>query len=84
MLDLLVGGCSVLFAQVVKPTQPDAADPSAPAAGGGAPYALQSDASHHVAACRDEAGTAVPLADCLNVAAYSTYMRFATDRVIVK
>jgi cysteine-rich repeat protein len=86
ILDLLVGGCSTAFGliKVVNATQPDQIDPSAPAAGAGAPYALHTDGSHRVSSCTDRTGQAVALDVCLKSAAYSSYFKFTTDRVILK
>jgi len=85
LIDVLVGGCVVFgFINVVNPTQPDTADPNAPAAGAGAPYVLSENASHHVSTCTDKNGTAVGLQACLAAAAYSSYFKFTTDRVIIK
>jgi cysteine-rich repeat protein len=85
LLDMLVGGCVVGgFITVVNPTQPDTADPNAPVAGAGAPYLLIENGSHQVSACKDKNGTAVNLQSCLAAAAYSSYLTFTTDRVIIK
>ena len=83
MLDAFVGGCTFLFLQLIRPTQPDRFDPDAPPAGAGAPYALAaSPMAHQVTTCRDKNGAIVDLATCLNAAAYSSFFKFATDRVI--
>lgn len=85
LLDTLVGGCVVLgVITVINPTQPDTADPNAPVAGAGAPYALSENASHQVSTCKDKNGTTVGLQACLAAAAYSSYFKFTTDRVIIK
>ncbi len=84
ILDLLVGGCTAFgFIQVVKATQPDQTDPNAPAAGAGAPYKLSENNMHVVTTCRDKNNAVVDLATCLNAAAYSSYFKFTTDRVII-
>ena len=53
--------------------------------GKGAPYKLTADPNTHVVTgCTDKSGAAVNLAMCLDAAAYSSYFKFTTDRVIVK
>jgi cysteine-rich repeat protein len=87
LLDVLVTGCTInvgVILQVVMPTQPDKADPAAPVGGAGAPYKLGVNAQKIVTSCADKNNVAVPLATCLDAAAYSTYFRFAMDRVILK
>jgi len=85
-LDMLVGGCTLIgFLTVVQPTQPDRSDPAAPPAGGGGPYKLSaSTASHVVDTCKDKNNATVPLATCLNAAAYSAFFKFSSDRVIFR
>ena len=85
-LDLLVSGCSILggLLQLIIATQPDQADPAAPVGGAGAPYHFSANSSHVVGSCTDKNGAAVPLATCLQAAAYSSYFKFTTDRVIGK
>jgi cysteine-rich repeat protein len=82
-LDLLVGGCTVLFIPVVVPTQPDASDPNQAAVGAGAPYRFSTTGSS-VSACKDKNNAPVPLDTCLDAAAYSGQFSFTTDRVIAK
>ena len=54
-------------------------------AGGGPPYTSASTAADHVVdECRDSSNAVVSLSACLADAAYSSYFRFATDRVIIK
>jgi cysteine-rich repeat protein len=84
LLDLIVGGCSVFTIQVVKPTQPDQVDPSAPVAGAGGPYTLSANANQVVDACRDKNNAVVPISTCLDSAAYSSSFSFTTVRSIVK
>ena len=84
LLDVLVDGCGTL----ISATQPDQIDPSAPAAGAGAPYTLVLTGAT-VTGCKDKAGTlfANPSAGftaCINAAAYSSYFNFTSDRVIMK
>lgn len=81
LLDLLVGGCTILFQAQVVPQQPDGENPDAPPAGAGPPYTLTANASHVVDGCKDSGLQAVPLADCLADATYSTSLRLAADRV---
>jgi cysteine-rich repeat protein len=83
-LDLLVGGCTYLSFSLVQPTQPDQVNPNAPVAGAGGPYHLAADASKMVTGCADRNNAVVPLATCLNAAAYSSYFTFTTDRVMFK
>jgi len=83
MLDVLVGGCTVLgFVVVITPTQPDQVDPVMPVAGAGGPYKLSENSQHQVTTCRDKNNTVVTLSTCLAAAAYSSFFKFTTDRVI--
>ncbi len=88
VLDVFVHGCHVsvigIKVQVIKPTQPDQSDPAAPIAGAGAPYSFTTDAANRVTQCTDKNAAVVPLTTCLNSAAYSSFFKFATDRVIIK
>lgn len=88
LLDVLVGGCRVVGGLIVAvaKTQPDTSDPTAPAAGAGAKYTLSasSTTTKVVDTCKDKSGTVVTFATCVNAAAYSSYFKFTTDRVIVK
>jgi cysteine-rich repeat protein len=86
LLDALLSGCTFLGGLVVAltPTQPDQMDLSLPQPGGGGPYQLSAGAAHAVNTCRDKAGTVVPLATCLDAAAYSSAYKLTTDRVIIK
>lgn len=88
MLDVFVNGCHVrviIVVTAIAPTQPDQVDPSAPAAGAGGPYTLSVDpTTKRVNQCKDKNGAVVNLAMCLNAAAYSSFLKFSTDRVIVK
>jgi cysteine-rich repeat protein len=85
LLDLLVGGCKVGgFIQAINAVQPDKVDPMAPVAGAGGPYNLTTDAAKKVSGCTDKDGASVNLNECLAAAAYSSYFRIATDRVILK
>jgi len=84
MLDLIVGGCTGIIGTVIKATQPDAADPAAPAVGAGAPYSLSVNAAHTVTGCKDRTGATVALPDCLAAAAYSCSFQFTTDRIVAR
>jgi len=85
LLDVIIGGCNVLFIQQISPTQPDTEDPTAPAAGAGPSYTLTANGSSKVVdGCQDTNGSPVDLQDCLADAAYSAYFKFATGRVILK
>ena len=85
LLDLLVGGCTAFgIITIVRSTQPDQEDPTKNPAGAGPPYTLSAGNNRVVAACRDRTGANVALSDCLNDAAYSSYFKFASDRVIIK
>jgi cysteine-rich repeat protein len=85
LLDVLVSGCTNPFlGTLVQPTQPDRVDPAAPVAGAGGPYTLIANAQKTVATCLDTTGATVTPATCLNAAAYSSFFKFATQRVIVK
>lgn len=84
MLDVLVSGCTVFNVPQILPTGPDTVNPAKPPAGAGAPYKLVADSSRAVSACLDKNNAQVPLAACLSAAAYSSFFRVATDRVIAK
>jgi hypothetical protein len=83
--ELLVQGCSTFFGvvSVIAPTQPDQVDAGAPAAGAGGPYRL-SISGGRVSRCADKRGAAVDLPTCLRAAAYSSFVSFTSDRVILK
>jgi hypothetical protein len=81
-LDLVVGGCTVLFTTQITSSQPDQFDTNAPVAGAGPPYTFQTDASHHVATARDRSNAVVNLQTALAASSYSAYFKFATVRVI--
>jgi hypothetical protein len=78
MLDVLVGGCTInIIGTQISPTQPDRA------AVAGDVYAFATDATtKQVTGCTRN-GAPASLGDCLDAAAYSSYFRFTTDRVIV-
>ncbi|MEP7120187.1 MAG: hypothetical protein ABJE95_04715 [Byssovorax sp.] len=86
-LDVIVSGCTInvgFAIPLILPTQPDKADPAAPVAGAGAPYKLFANAQKLVTSCTDKNNVPAPVAACIAAAAYSTYFRFAMDRVILK
>jgi cysteine-rich repeat protein len=85
LLDILVGGCHVILGlTAITSTQPDQVDPAAPVAGAGAPYTLVANASHVVTSCKDRNNATVTLQTCLAAAAYSSFFKFTSDRVIAK
>jgi cysteine-rich repeat protein len=86
MLDVLIGGCSVFFyGQMIKPTQPDSEDPTVPPAGSGPPYTLYGYSGGHKAdGCTCSNGRTVSKTACFQDAAYSSYMRISSGRVIIK
>lgn len=85
MLDVIVGGCTVVIIPAITATQPDKTDPSMPVAGAGGPYKLVATGKPPVVtSCQDSKGTTVDLNTCLNAAAYSSYFTFTTQRVIIK
>lgn len=83
MLDVFTSGCRVLFFSVISPIQPDQTNPSAPAAGAGAPYKLVTT-NKHVTGCTDKNGQSADLDTCLAAAAFSTSFKFTTGRVIAR
>ena len=85
MLEVLVAGCTAYGIQaVITATQPDQEVPDAPPAGAGGPYKLTVGSGRTVSGCTDFRGGAAPLDACLDAAAFSTNLMFATDRVILK
>jgi cysteine-rich repeat protein len=84
LLDVIIGGCTIFFIQQIKTTQPDTVDSAVPVAGAGGPYKLSANAQKVVSTCKDKSNATVDLATCLDAAAYSSFFKFATDRVIVK
>ena len=86
-LDVIVSGCTVnlgIPVLAISPSQPDKADPAAPVGGTGAPYKLVANAQKSISACTDSNNVVVSLGMCLDAAAYSSFFRFAMDRVILK
>jgi hypothetical protein len=76
MLDVLVGGCTISFLGTqIQATQPDRA------AVDGDVYTFTTTGNQVTGCTRN--GAPASLADCLAGAAYSSYFRFTTDRVIV-
>jgi hypothetical protein len=87
LLDVIIGGCNVTIFNiaVINIRQPDQQDPGAPDVGAGFPYTLTRDnTTKAVNGCRDKNNANVPLAECLQDAAYTSFFKFATDRVIGK
>jgi cysteine-rich repeat protein len=85
LLDALVGGCNTLIGPQITSTQPDKEDPTVAAVGGGPPYTfIWSNTTKGVTGCRDRNNAMVDLQMCLADAAYSSFFKFATDRVIIK
>ena len=86
MLDVVARGCSLyggLVTGVRATPKPDQVDPSAPVAGAGGPYSLALT-GNAVTGCKDKKAAAVDLTTCLKAAAYSSFFKFATDRVVLK
>lgn len=75
LLDVVVNGCSFIV-QLIRPTQPDKTR-------GGVPLFTLESMGSTVVGCKQGTLT-VPLATCLNDAAYSASFKFTTDRVIAK
>ena len=85
LLDVMIDGCNFFLITLVTPSQPDKQDPGVAPAGAGPPYVLLSTAANRVVnECRDSSNAVVSLSACLPDAAYSSYFKFATDRVIIK
>jgi cysteine-rich repeat protein len=84
LLDMIVGGCTVVFVRQTRATQPDTEDPMAPPAGAGPGYTLIRNSERQVSGCIDASGAAVDLETCLNDAAYSAFVKFASGRVIAR
>jgi hypothetical protein len=78
VLDLLVGGCTILGAPQVSASQPDQS-----VAGNGDVYVFTTDSTTKAVNGCTRNGTAASLDGCLDGAAYSSYFQFTTDRVIV-
>jgi len=85
VLDLFVRGCTQYgVIPVLKATQPDRENPNKPPAGAGGPYRLSWTSNGIVDQCADKTGAGVDLYQCLDAAAFSTFFKLATDRVIMK
>jgi len=84
LLDVLVGGCTIFFTSQISSTQPDTHDPDVPDVGAGPNYTLSANSQKVVDGCTDTNGQSVSLTDCLKDAAYSSYFKFATGRVMLK
>ena len=84
MLDVIVRGCTIYgFLTAIAATQPDQVNPGARAVGAGGPYRLSASGAS-VDGCRDVSGASVDLALCLRAAAYSSFLSFASGRVVLK
>ncbi len=77
LLDVLVGGCRVLGGLIttIAATQPDQSNPA------GTVYRFLANSTHSVVSCTAN-GVAATLSTCLAGAAYSSFFKFSTDRVI--
>jgi cysteine-rich repeat protein len=84
ILDAFVGGCHAFSKVFIAPVQPDQVDASVPPVGAGPPYVLTAGPDHKINGCKDKSGAAVDLGKCLAAAAYSSFFRFTTDRVIIR
>jgi len=76
LLDVFVAGCLVFGSPGVVPTQPDGAVDQQS-------YHFDVNPALTVTGCTRNGAPAV-LADCLAQATYSSYFKFAADRVIIK
>jgi cysteine-rich repeat protein len=85
MLDVLIGGCTILNVQQIVTKQPDEVDPAVLLPGAGGPYSFTANAvTKIVDTCRDKFNTVVTFPECLQAAAYSSFFKLTTDRVILK
>jgi cysteine-rich repeat protein len=78
LLDVIVGGCSVLGITQIKPTQPDKARVA------GDTYTFTTDATTKIVTGCKKNNVTTPVETCRNDAAYSSFLKFTTDRVIAK
>lgn len=83
VLDVFVGGCTVLIYTVVKPTQPDVSKTA------NVTYTFQTNAQRYVTSCSKfvsgvKQNPGPTLTECLDNSGYTTYFKFTTDRVIGK
>jgi len=76
LLDVFASGCAIFGTPAIRPTQPDGSLD-------GATYVFESNSAQTVTSCTRNGQPAV-LDDCLAQATYSSYFKFATDRVILK
>jgi cysteine-rich repeat protein len=84
MLDVFIDGCTAnIVGTIIQVTQPDQINPDAPAAGAGGPYTFQLT-GNKVTGCKDKSGVVQTLSACEAAAAYSSYLKMAMDRVILK
>lgn len=87
LLDVLVNGCSALggLVAVINKAQPDQVSAGVPPVGAGGAYKLSVNSStKKVDGCKDKNGATVDLDKCLQAAAYSSFFKFATGRVVAK
>jgi cysteine-rich repeat protein len=82
LLDVIVNGCNVIIGQQIKPTQPDKSRIA------GTTYAFQySSATKTITGCTKTVNgttSSATLDECWTNGAYSSLLRFTTDRVIAK
>jgi hypothetical protein len=74
LLDVVVGGCTVIIVPAIRPTQPDGP------AGTTVHLTMSSGKGAKVTGCTGGGGYPA----CLDVATYSSAFQFTTDRVIAK
>jgi hypothetical protein len=84
LLDVFVGGCTVIFVHALNATQPDQTNDTVAVVGAGGPYKLTAGGDHKVNGCKDKSGASVDLSACLHTASYSAAFKFTTERVIIK
>jgi hypothetical protein len=80
-LDLIVGGCTVLFVSQILASQPDRFDTNAPVAGAGPPYTFTRIGTK-VTGARDRLNAAVSLQTALDASGYSAYFKFTMFGVL--
>jgi len=78
LLDILVGGCTVFGIQQIKPSQPDTARVTTDV------FVFSTSSTTKAVNGCTKNGQAAMLSACLNDAAYSSFFKFSTDRVIMK
>lgn len=75
---MIVGGCSVLGITQIKATQPDRARVATDT------YTFSTDATTKIVTGCKKNNVTAPLDACMTDAAYSSFLKFTTDRVIAK